>query len=76
MHSEEFKDQPPHEAFATLLSRGVYLASIRTIYRVLAVHGESQERRSQRLPHTYAKPSLTATAFSGALGVIQFAAGS
>lgn len=62
MHSEEFKDQPPHEAFATLLSRGVYLASIRTIYRVLASEGESQERRNQRLPHVYAKPSLTATA--------------
>lgn len=62
MHSPEFKDQPPHEVFAALLSRGVYLASIRTIYRVLAVHGESQERRNQRLPHTYAKPSLTATA--------------
>ena len=62
MHSEEFKDQPPHEVFATLLSRGVYLASIRTIYRVLSVHGESNERRNQRLPHVYAKPSLTATA--------------
>ncbi len=62
MHSEEFKDQPPHEVFATLLSRGVYLASIRTIYRVLAAHGESQERRNQRLPHAYAKPSLRATA--------------
>jgi putative transposase len=62
MHSQEFKDQPPHEVFATLLSRGVYLASIRTIYRVLAVQGESHERRNQRLPHVYAKPSLTATA--------------
>jgi putative transposase len=62
MHSEEFTDQPPHEVFATLLSRGVYLASIRTIYRLLAVHGESQERRNQRLPHAYVKPSLTATA--------------
>lgn len=62
MHSEEFKDQPPHEVFATLLSRGVYLASIRTIYRILAVHGESQERRNQRLPRAYTKPSLTATA--------------
>ena len=62
MHSEEFKDQPPHEVFATLLSRGIYLASIRTIYRVLSVHGESNERRNQRSPHVYAKPSLTATA--------------
>lgn len=62
MHSEEFKDQPPHEVFATLLSRGVYLGSIRTIYRVLAAQGESHERRKQRLPHVHTKPSLTATA--------------
>lgn len=62
MHSPEFVDQPPMEVFATLLSRGVYLASIRTIYRLLAERGESIERRNQRLPHTYIKPSLTATA--------------
>lgn len=62
MHSSEFVDQPPMEVFAKLLSRGVYLASIRTFYRVLAELGESKERRNQRLPHTYVKPSLTATA--------------
>ena len=61
MHSPEFVDQPPMEMFAKLLSRGVYLASIRTIYRVLAELGESKERRNQRLPHPYVKPSLTAT---------------
>jgi putative transposase len=62
MHTPEFVDQPPMEVFATLLSRGVYLASIRTIYRVLAELGESNERRNQRLAHPYVKPSLTATA--------------
>jgi transposase InsO family protein len=62
MHSTEFADQPPTEVFAKLLSQGVYLASIRTIYRVLAELGESKERRNQRLPHPYVKPSLTATA--------------
>jgi putative transposase len=61
MHSEEFVDQPPMEVFAKLLSRGIYMASIRTFYRVLAELGESKERRSQRLPHPYVKPSLTAT---------------
>jgi transposase InsO family protein len=61
MHTPEFVDQPPTEVFATLLSRGVYLASIRTIYRVLAELGESKERRNQRLPRPYVKPSLTAT---------------
>jgi transposase InsO family protein len=62
MHSPEFADQPPMEVFATLLSRGVYLASMRTIYRVLTELGESKERRNQRHPHQYVKPSLTATA--------------
>jgi putative transposase len=62
MHSEEFKDQPPHEVYATLLSRGIYLASISTFYRILSANDESHERRNQRLPHTYAKPSLTARA--------------
>lgn len=62
LHSDEFVDQPPTEVYARLLSRGVYLASIRTIYRVLAADGESGERRAQRGPMTHAKPTLTATA--------------
>jgi hypothetical protein len=62
LHSAEFADQSVMEVYGTLLSRGIYLASIRTIYRVLAERGETQERRSQRLPHVHAKPSLTATA--------------
>lgn len=61
-HSAEFGDQSVMEVYATLLSRGIYLASIRTMYRVLAAQGETKERRNQRLPHMYAKPSLTATA--------------
>lgn len=62
MHLPEFADQPPTEVYASLLGRGVYLASIRTMYRVLAEAGETGERRNQRAPHTYSKPSLTATA--------------
>jgi putative transposase len=62
LHSPELADQPPHEVYALLLSRGIYLASIRTMYRILAEVGETQERRAQRRPHAYAKPSLTATA--------------
>jgi len=62
MHTPKFVDQPPMEAFAKLLSRGVYLGSIRTIYRVLAELGESKERRNQRRPRPHVKPSLTATA--------------
>jgi putative transposase len=62
LHSPEFVDQPPHEVYATLLGRGVYLASIRTMYRLLAEGAETQERRRQRQPQVHPKPSLTATA--------------
>jgi putative transposase len=60
---EEFRDQPPREVFATLLSRGVYLGSIRTMYRVLAERfGAVADRRAQRLPRSLTPPSLEATA--------------
>jgi putative transposase len=62
LHSTEFADQPPHEVYATLLSRGVYLASIRTMYRLLAQKSEARERRNQRQNTVYAKPSLKTTA--------------
>jgi putative transposase len=60
--SPEFADQPPAEVFATLLGRGVYLASIRTMYRLLATHfGVVTDRRAQRLVRHHAAPSLEAT---------------
>lgn len=62
LHLPKFVDQPPAEVYATLLSQGTYLASIRTMYRVLAGAGETSERRNQRSPMTHVKPSLTATA--------------
>ena len=62
LHLTEFADQPPAEVYSTLLERGIYLASIRTMYRVLAEAGESKERRNQRLPRAHEVPSLTATA--------------
>lgn len=62
LHLPEFVDQPPTEIYAALLGRGIYLASIRTMYRVLAEVGETSERRNQRPAQSYAKPSLTATA--------------
>lgn len=62
LHEPEFADQPPAEVYARLLGRGVYLASIRTMYRILASVGESMERRAQRTPLKHAAPALTATA--------------
>lgn len=49
--------------FATLLTRGEYLASPRTMYRILAEQfGSVLERRAQRQPHTYAVPRIEARA--------------
>jgi putative transposase len=62
LHLPEFVDQPPTEVYAALLGRGIYLASIRTMYRVLAEAGETGERRNQRPVQSHAMPSLTATA--------------
>ena len=62
LHAPEFADQPPAEIFGALLSRGIYLASIRTMYRVLSELGENKDRRRQRIPHSYVPPRLTATA--------------
>jgi putative transposase len=62
LNSREFVDQPPTEVYATLLGRGIYLGSIRTMYRVLAEVGATRERRNQRAPQKHAKPSLTAAA--------------
>jgi transposase InsO family protein len=62
LHQPEFADQPPHEVYGTLLSRGIHLASVRTMYRLLAAIGENQARRNQRAPHRHAIPTVTATA--------------
>jgi putative transposase len=51
----------PAEVCATLLDEGVYLASERTMYRILAQQGESGERRNQLTHPAYAKPELLAT---------------
>jgi hypothetical protein len=50
LHSPRFLDQPPAEVYAELLSAGIYLCSIRTMYRLLHDLGESSERRSVRAP--------------------------
>ena len=47
---------------AALLSRGVYYASIRTMYRILAPRDEVRERRHQRRQQAHKKPHLVATA--------------
>lgn len=61
LHTAEFCDQPPAEVVAALLDRGVYLASIRTMYRILKSAGESNERRVQRRRVHYEAPRVLAT---------------
>ena len=46
-HSERFCDVSVREIYATLLDEGIYLASVPTIYRILAEAGETRERRRQ-----------------------------
>ena len=62
LHSERFVDASPAQVYATLLDEGTYLASERTMYRVLAAEGENGERRAQLRHPAYAKPELLATA--------------
>jgi len=61
LRSEEFVDRTPIEVFATLLGRGEYLCSWRTMYRILSENREVRERRDQRRHPRYQKPELVAT---------------
>jgi putative transposase len=60
LHSERFVDCAPAQVWATLLDEGRYLASERTMYRLLDARGEVGERRDQRTHPAYAKPELLA----------------
>jgi putative transposase len=62
LHSPRFRDRAPAEVFATLLDEGVYLASERTMYRLLAAAAETGERRNQLAHPAYARPELLAAA--------------
>lgn len=62
LHSERFMDSTPYEVFYTLLDEGQYIASIRTMYRVLLQHGETKDRRDQRNHRDAIKPELIAMA--------------
>jgi putative transposase len=61
LHSKRFCDASPAEVYATLLEQDTYLASTRTMYRVLAEAHEVRERRDQLRHPSYAKPELLAT---------------
>ena len=61
LHAPRFVDASPAAVYATLLDEGAYLASERTMYRILAAAAEVRERRDQLRHPAYAKPELLAT---------------
>lgn len=62
LDSDEYMDKAPAQVYAALLELGIYLCSIRTMYRILAANDQVRERRAQRQHPTYTKPQLVATA--------------
>jgi putative transposase len=62
LNSARFADCTPYTAWARLLDEGVYLASVRTFYRILAAAGQVCERRAQLVHPPHAKPELLARA--------------
>ena len=60
LHTERFVDASPATVYATLLDEGTYLASERTMYRLLADAAEVRERRNQLRHPAYARPELLA----------------
>jgi putative transposase len=62
LRSEKYCDLAPAQVWAQLLDDGIYLCSIRTMYRLLSIAGENRERRRQRTHPARKKPELIATA--------------
>ena len=60
LHSPRFVDCSPAQVYATLLDEATYLASERTMYRLLLANNEVRERRDQLAHPAYAKPELLA----------------
>jgi putative transposase len=55
-NSKEFRDKTPGQIVATLLERGIYYASERTLYRILKKHKALGHRRNSRAPVKSQKP--------------------
>ena len=62
LREPRFIDQAPAEVYAELLDRGLYLCSIRTMYRILHENDQVRERRQQLRHPVYKKPELIAQA--------------
>lgn len=62
LNSDEFIDKPPLQVYAILLERGQYLASVSTMYRLLAENRQVRERRRLATHPPRKVPELIATA--------------
>lgn len=60
INSKRFRDMAPAEIVATLLDEGIYYCCERTVYRLLARHGQNTQRR-QSHPRSLPRPELLAT---------------
>ena len=60
LRSPEYCDLAPAQVWARLLDDGIYLCSISTMYRLLAIAGENRERRRQRTHPAKKRPELIA----------------
>jgi putative transposase len=60
-NSSEFLNQSPTAVVATLLDRGIYICSARTLYRILSSADEIRERRAVARHTAYSKPELLAS---------------
>lgn len=62
LHDVRFCDAAPAQVHATLLDEGIYVCSVRTMYRLLDAHAEVRDRRAQRTHAPWAIPRLVARA--------------
>lgn len=60
LHQPRFIDRSVREIYTILLDEGIYLASVRTLQRILQGEGELVERRALRRHPVYQKPELLA----------------
>ena len=60
LDSERFADKSPAQVWAILLDEGIYLASVRTMYRVLTLADQVRERRAQAAHPPRVRPELVA----------------
>jgi putative transposase len=60
LDSDRFADKSPAQVYAILLDEGIYLASIRTMYRVMTLADQVRERRAQAAHPPRVRPELVA----------------